>query len=128
MRRMAALLVCALLCVCCAFGALAAPSPDLTRTGSIHFRILSDYDPVPGGDLWLMRVADLSSDANGNAVYVWVPELRHLTMDVNEAFTYENAKVILDEALKSGVPARRTWIDNDGRAVFTGLKPGLYLF
>ena len=128
MRKIAALVLCALLFVVAVFSAAAAPAPDLTKTGSIHFRILSDYDPVPGGDLWLMRVATVETDASGNTRYVWVPELSHLTIQPEDAFTYESAKMIRDEALKHGVPAQRVWINNEGRATFPNLQPGLYLF
>ena len=128
MRKIAALVLCALLFVVAVFSAAAAPAPDLTKTGSIHFRILSDYDPVPGGDLWLMRVATVETDASGNTRYVWVPELSHLTIQPEDAFTYESAKMIRDEALKHGVPAQRVWINNEGRATFSNLQPGLYLF
>ena len=128
MRKLAALLLCALLFVVAVFSAAAAPAPDLTKTGSISFRILSDYDPVPGGDLWLMRVATVETDANGKTHYVWVPELSHLTIEPEDAFNYESAKLIRDEALKHGVTAERVWINNDGRATFFNLQPGLYLF
>ena len=128
MRRKTALLLCVLLCVCCALSGFAAASPDLTKEGSIRFRILSDYDPVPGGDLWLMRVATVETDAAGNLRYEWVPELSHLTIKPEDAFNYESAKLIRDEALKHGVTAERVWINNDGRATFERLKPGVYLF
>ncbi len=122
------LLLCLLLCVCCAFSGFAASSPDLTKTGSIQFRILSDYDPVPGGDLWLMRVCDVTKDSNGQLRYAWVPALQHLKFRPEDAFDFEHAKLIRDEALKNGASSQRIWIDADGRAAFQDLKPGIYLF
>ena len=115
-RKRMLLLLCLLLCVCCAFSGFAASSPDLTKTGSIQFRILSDYDPVPGGDLWLMRVCDVTKDSNGQLRYAWVPALQHLKFRPEDAFDFEHAKLIRDEALKNGASSQRIWIDADGRA------------
>ena len=99
-RKRMLLLLCLLLCVCCAFSGFAASSPDLTKTGSIQFRILSDYDPVPGGDLWLMRVCDVTKDSNGQLRYAWVPALQHLKFRPEDAFDFEHAKYFGSDSKK----------------------------
>lgn len=124
-------LLCALLCLAGCVSSACAASLDISRIGSITFRITSGYEHVPGGNMLLMKVADLqyvAADGHYEYRFVWLPEIADIPLDPRDAGSYEYARQVYDLAQDRGLPVRERQIDANGVTSFRELSTGMYLF
>ena len=97
--------------------------PDLTRNGTITFRLDWEGEPLTGGTLTMYRVGDVAED-DGNYSFTAVPTLPGVVLDdLNDpalaAALVAAAENVELESVTASV--------EDGEAVFTDLAPGLYV-
>ena len=125
-RRAAALLVCALL-VC----ALSVPACadgrgiDPDREGSVSMSCSYLSRPVSGGDMALYRVADVEQD-DGSYYFRLRDDLGGERLDQKGLDAPDLANRIAS-APTLGAPDQTLVFDAQGKVLFRGLKPGLYL-
>ena len=102
---------------------LAHDVPDLTQNGTITLTVAFDEKPLNGGELELHLVGNIKED-DGNYSFVLAADFGGKTMteaDLNDpALAIDLAMDITD------TPAATAKIE-EGKAVFTDVKPGLYL-
>lgn len=126
-RRLLPLLLALLLVGCMCVTAHAHEVPDLTADDcTIRVDLKSGGSPVSGGSLMLFRVGDIQED-DGNYFFVWNDAFSDsmLQMDVQSQTV---AAELLEYADEQGIaPAAKANADENGRAVFFDLTPGLYL-
>lgn len=107
------------------FGAVSADQlPDYNRIGSVSVTMAYLGEPVPGGDLTLYKVADVSHE---DAVFVYTDSFSGCEMSLEDIqdpmLALELAAIAREQALSG---TTRT-MDENGRAKFENLTIGLYL-
>ena len=122
-KRLAALLLCALLLCCGGVSAYAHDVPDLTRQGSINISMHCGDTAVPGGTLTIYRVGDIHED-DGNYSFVPSSGFAGCVSSFDELQSPELARKLADYAKdRTGVTQD---IDSKGHISFV-VEPGLYL-
>lgn len=101
----------------------AAESPDPNRMCSITFVMDFDGVPLDGGSLTLYHVGEINKNRNG---FVPVEPLRQDISDLNNLQTPGLAEVLNELAITHGLSPLTAPIVA-GQAVFTELKPGIYV-
>ena len=119
--RLAAALLCVLLLAVCSFSAFAAGPVDLSRRCSVTFRVTSYYEPVPGGNILLVKVA--SFDGNSST---WIPELADFPMQPEQVDDFVKCAALCTAVQAKNIPAMEKTINEQGGATFTDLEPGMY--
>lgn len=92
-------------------------------TGSITFLMNFDGTPLDGGKLNLCRVGQLTPAGDG---FMPVEQLRQEDVSLENLEDPELAKTLRDLAFARGLKLRTAPIEK-GQAVFSKLKPGLYV-
>lgn len=124
-KRLAALLLCALLLCYTGVTAYAHDVPDLTRQGSINISMHCGDTAVPGGTLTLYRVGDIHED-DGNYSFVPSASFTGCVSSFEDIQSKELAKKLADYAEDNKIPCRTQEINDQGQITFT-VEQGLYL-
>lgn len=107
--------------------ASAAVVPDLTKTGSIRIYLTdSDDRAVSGGTLTIYKVGDVHED-DGNFSFVLTDDFAGSEESLEKINSASLAKRLADYADENRLTCETKTIGRDGRVVFDGLEPGLYL-
>lgn len=125
MRKRIFPLLAAILLLCMSVTATAHDVPDLSRDGSISITMRKGETVVSGGSLTLYPVGEISED---DGSYSFVPA--GVFKNCVEAFDdLDSAKLASDLAAfaKDNAEGRTLQVGADGKAVFRGVVPGLYL-
>lgn len=129
-RCMTRLLTLALCLVLCAFAwptaANAFEPVDLTHPVSLTLLANDEGEPLNGVTFYLHRVADM----NEYAQFELLSAYSAYSGDINKLETaaeWEAASAEMDEIAFNIAPAASCTTDDTGLAIFTDLKPGLYL-
>ena len=123
-KRIAALLLAAVLMVALPVRAQAHDVPDLSRKGSITVTVRMGEMPVSGGSLTLYRVGDIAED-DGNYSFALTEAFAASGVSLDDLSAPELAETLAKyTANVSGVTKT---ISTDGSAAFTELELGLYL-
>ncbi len=99
--------------------------PDLTQRGSISLTFKDGESIVAGGEVSLYEVA-LAFDEDGDLVYEYGNGFENCGIELGNL---EDSKLAskLEAVLPATAEKTTLTIGQDGKAVFTGLAPGLYL-
>lgn len=129
MRRIASLLLALTLMLCLSLPASAHDVPDLDRLGSIQLVVRYDGEPVGGGTLTCIRVAEIINDGDNN--YYFQSLIDGTILDQDEVSSPTMAKVLAAEADDRDFPEITKKIgtsgDTKGMVTFANLEPGLYV-
>ena len=105
---------------------LASDLPDLEKTGSITVTLKDGSTPVSGGEITLYQVA-LATVTDGDYSFSFTNGFENCGIDLSNLEDSSLASEL--EAALSDIAASTTLTTgSDGKAVFTDLTPGLYLF
>ena len=96
--------------------------PDLTRRGSVAISMSYRGQPIPGGTLTVLRVAQVKT-ADGNYYFEYTADFAECGIPVEEPESAELARIAGEKGL-TGITAA---VDAGGRAKFEDLELGLYL-
>ena len=99
---------------------------DLDRSGSVAMSCTYQGKPVSGGDLRLYRVADVEED-DGNYYFRLLPELLEGGRLDQKALEAPDLAKRIAASPKLGKAEQTAVFDAKGQALFSDLKPGLYL-
>ena len=124
-KRLAALLLCALLLCCTGVTAYAHDVPDLTRQGSINISMHCGDTAVPGGTLTIYRVGDIHED-DGNYSFVPSASFTGCVSSFEDIQSPALAQKLAGYAKENKIPSRSQEIDQRGKITFN-VEPGLYL-
>lgn len=117
------LLILALLGSVC--GAVSADQmPDQNRTGSISVGMAYHGQSVPGGNLTIYKVADVSQE---DAAFVYTAEFSTCQMPLEDLQDPMLALELEAIAREQELPGSTKTMDENGRAKFENLTIGLYL-
>lgn len=108
--------------------ATAAVVPDLSKEGSITvaMRNPETNGVISGGNMTLFKVGDVYSE-NGNFSFVLTADFSGSGQSLSRIEGAEAAKNLAAYAKKQNVKGTTVTIGSDGNAVFSAVKPGLYL-
>ena len=123
-KRIAAVLLAAVLVLALPMRAQAHDVPDLSRKGSVTVTVRMGEAPVSGGSLTLYRVGDIAED-DGNYSFALTEAFAASGVSLDDLSAPELAETLAEYAENmSGVTKT---IGTDGSAAFTELELGLYL-
>ena len=123
-KRIAAVLLAAVLVLAMPMRAQAHDVPDLSRKGSVTVTVRMGETPVSGGSLTLYRVGDIAED-DGNYSFALTEAFLASGVSLDDLSAPELAETLAEYAGNtSGVTKT---IAADGSAAFTELELGLYL-
>lgn len=125
-RRISALLTAVLLLLTVSVPSLAHDVPDLSRTGSIAFKMRCGDSSVPGGILTLRRVGEIGTD-DGNYFFVLTDDFAGSELSLEDVSSPELASALAQYARLNGITGEDVAIGSDGTAKAEGLVLGLYL-
>jgi len=110
------------------FPVYGAAVPDLSKEGSVTVAMEDPKtgEAVPGGSITLFQVGSLKED-NGNYSFVLTKDFKG-SKESLETPGPELAARLAAYAGKHDAGKTTLVVGSDGKAEFTGLKPGLYLF
>ena len=100
--------------------------PDREQPGSITVTMTHLGDPVPGGSLTLIRVADVVSE-DGDYLFAYTADFAECPIPVTELDSADLPRELAEIAKEKPVAGVTQTIDELGRVVFTDLELGLYL-
>ena len=110
--------------------ASAHPVPEPGRKGSVTVSMQFDGEAVPGGELTLYRVGEVSED-DGNYTFVPTGEFVRWGSDfgtlASAEQTAQTAHSLRYFALRNGITGTTKGIGTDGKVTFSNLEQGLYL-
>ena len=110
--------------------ASAHPVPEPGRKGSVTVSMQFDGEAVPGGELTLYRVGEVSED-DGNYTFVPTGEFIRWGSDfgtlASAEQTAQTAHSLRYFALRNGITGTTKGIGTDGKVTFSNLEQGLYL-
>lgn len=101
----------------------AAELPDPERLGSLTISMEFDGEPLEGGSLTLCRAGEIAPDGKS---FLLVEALRSEGTSLDDLWDPDLAGELNRLATQHGLEFRTAAIEN-GRAVFSGLEPGLYV-
>jgi len=111
--------------------ALALPAaahdvPDLTQHGSISVTMRYDGSTIPGGELTLYRVGNITED-DGNYSFTLTGRFASAGISLKNVQSPETARELASYAKRQKIMGETEEISTKGEASFEHLQPGLYL-
>ena len=100
--------------------------PDLTRLGSVTVTMAYQGQPVPGGTLTIIRVAEVKT-ADGDYFFEYTAGFAGCTIPVTELESAALPAELAKLAREKGLTGTTVTVDAQGKAKFEGLELGLYL-
>ena len=100
--------------------------PDLTRRGSVAISMSYRGQPIPGGTLTVLRVAEVKT-ADGNYYFEYTADFAECGIPAEEPESAELARELVRLAGEKGLTGITAAVDAGGRAKFVDLELGLYL-
>ena len=125
MKKLSALLLTLAMLAAMSTTAFAVEVPDPNRNGSISLKMEYDGKAVSGGALTAYRVGEISED-DGNYSFALSLEFAASGADLSD-LSSATAQKLADFAKKQNLTGTTETIGTDGEALFSNVKPGLYL-
>ena len=125
-KRILSLMLALMLLASLAVSVSAHDVPDRSRLGSVTITMTHRGDPIPGGSLKLVRVADVVSD-DGDYLFAYPADFAECTIPVTELDSADLPAELAVIAKEKDVAGVTQTIDELGQVVFSDLELGLYL-
>ena len=125
-KRIASLIIIAVMICALSITAFAHEIPDATRKGSISVTLKDGNTTVSGGTLTLYKVGEVTED-DGNYSFELLEEYKASGVTFENLGTEQAVKDLAEYAKKRTTGQKTEKIDNSGKAVFLDLEIGLYL-
>lgn len=125
-KRFSVLFVAAVLLCVMSMTAFAHAVPDLSKEGPIRIRMNVGGEAVPGGSLTLYHVGSVKED-DGDYRFELTGDFVKSNVSLKNVESARTAGKLAAYAEEKELPGVTREIDKDGKVVFSGLKPGLYL-
>ena len=125
-KRILSLMLALMLLASLAVSVSAHDVPDRSQLGSVTITMTHRGDPIPGGSLKLVRVADVVSD-DGDYLFAYTADFAECTIPVTELDSADLPAELAVIAKEKDVAGVTQTIDELGQVVFSDLELGLYL-